>query len=385
MITVGMEIVPMLTPRIQHKGWSWVEARLELDSHALRQFSPWDYTLRKASAQERAELGDLAARAKELERQGRALSETSEWSADESECIALEEQAIEERRKIIQEGLKTWAPEDKGHAGVIVTVTRQGDPEIIRGLVREGDRKARAFSRSARAGAASNVTGHSRETTAVAVRPTADCSEKLLRRLAAHRTAALQVVMSRNTQVTLATLTHALALRVFGSDSFGTRSALQVTLQLQEHALLAAADDLKSSAAWEALQTTKAAWVERLPEQRGDWLGWLIALDQLALLELLAFCSALSVSALPSAGVAASANAIADAVGLNMAEWWEPTAEGYLNHVSKAQIVEALKEAGPGLVDDTVATMKKDMLVVKSAARLSGTHWLPKRLRCAAA
>lgn len=35
--------------------------------------------------------------------------------------------------------------------------------------------------------------------------------------------------MLRNTQVTLATLTHAFALRVFGADSFGMPSALQVT------------------------------------------------------------------------------------------------------------------------------------------------------------
>lgn len=171
---------------------------------------------------------------------------------------------------------------------------------------------------------------------------------------------------------------------MFGADSFGSRSALQVTPQLQEHALLAAADDLKGSGAWKALQTAKAAWVERLPERRGDWLGWLIALDQHDLLELLAFCSALNVSALPSAGVAASANAIADALGLDMADWWQPTAEGYLNHVSKMQIVEALKEAGPGLVDDGVAAMKKDVLVVKAAARLAGTRWLPRALRRAA-
>jgi ParB family chromosome partitioning protein len=130
---------------------------------------------------------------------------------------------------------------------------------------------------------------------------------------------------------------------VFGADSFGTRSAMQVAPQLQEHALLAAADDLKGSAAREAMQTGKAAWVERLQEQRGELLGWLVALDQHDLLELLAFCSALSVSALPSEGVAASAIAIAAAVGLNMADWWEPTAEGSLNHVSKAQIVEALR------------------------------------------
>ncbi|MEP6876607.1 MAG: hypothetical protein ABI887_19800 [Burkholderiales bacterium] len=107
----------------------------------------------------------------------------------------------------------------------------------------------------------------------------------------------------------------------------------------------------------------------------------MIALDQHDLLQLLAFCSASSINALPSAGVAPSASALADAVGLNMADWWEPTAAGYLNHVSKAQIVEALKEAGPGLVDDGVAAMKKDALVVKVAARLAGTHWLPKQLR----
>jgi ParB family chromosome partitioning protein len=378
---LAVEKLEALATDARAEGWSWAEARVELDSHALRQFTPCEHTLRKASSQERAELADLSAREKELERQERARSGASEWSADEAECIALEEQAIEERRKAIQNGLKTWAPEDKAHAGVIVTVTREGDPEIIRGLVREIDRKARAASRKARAGAASEVTGDRAEAPTAAARRTADCSEKLLRRLAAHRTAALQVVMSRNTQVALAVLTHAFALRVFGADSFGARSALQVTPQLQEHALLATADDLKGSAAWEAMQTAKASWIERLPEQRGDWLGWLIALDQQDVLELLAFCSALSINALPSAGDTSSANAIADALGLNMADWWEPTAEGYLNHVSKTQIVEALKEAGPGLVDDGIAAMKKNVLVVKAAVRLAGTHWLPKPLR----
>ncbi|CAN5783308.1 ParB/RepB/Spo0J family partition protein [soil metagenome] len=382
---LAIEKLESLAIHVRAEGWSWVEARVELDSHALRQFTPCEHTLRKASPQERAELADLAARAKELERQGRVLSAAGEWSADEAECIALEEQAIEERRKAIQDGLKIWATEDKAHAGVIVTVTRQGDPEVIRGLVREADRKARVRSRKARGGAASDATGDAVGSSVVAVPRTFDCSEKLLRRLAAHRTAALQVVMSRNTQVALAALTHAFALRVFGADSFGSRSALQVTPQLQEHALLAAADDLKGSPAWQALQTARAEWLERLPEQRGDWMGWLIALDQHDLLELLAFCSALSVTALPSAGVAASANVIADALGLNMVDWWEPTAEGYLNHVSKAQIVEALKEAAPGLVDDGVTAMKKDVLVLKAAARLAGTHWLPMPLRRAAA
>lgn len=83
---------------------------------------------------------------------------------------------------------------------------------------------------------------------------------------------------------------------------------------------------------------------------------------------------------MPSIGAASDANALAKAVGLDMADWWEPTAQGYLNHVPKAQIVQALKEARPDLADDGVGAMKKDVLVVKAASRLAGKQWLPAML-----
>ena len=99
------------------------------------------------------------------------------------------------------------------------------------------------------------------------------------------------------------------------------------------------------------------------------------------LIDLLALCSALTANALPSAGAAGSANAIAAALGLDMADWWEPTAEGYLNHLPKAQIIAALKEAGPELAGGGVDSMKKDALVTAAASRLAGTRWLPEPLR----
>jgi hypothetical protein len=61
--------------------------------------------------------------------------------------------------------------------------------------------------------------------------------------------------------------------------------------------------------------------------------------------------------------------------------WWEPTAEGFLNHVSKGQIVLALREAGLDRAADGVETMKKDGLVTTAVARLKGTRWLPAPLR----
>ena len=156
---------------------------------------------------------------------------------------------------------------------------------------------------------------------------------------------------------------------------------MQITATAASHALVSVADDLKAGRAFQVVEAAKATWRERLPDQRAEWFGWLIALPQSELLELLGLCAALTVNALPAAGAAYDANAIASAASLDMADWWEPTAEGFLNHVSKAQIVQALKDAGPDLARDGVEGMKKDVLVNTAVARLAGKRWLPTALR----
>ena len=206
-------------------------------------------------------------------------------------------------------------------------------------------------------------------------------SESLAKRLAAHRTIALQLMLSRSTPVALAALAHVLVQRVFATDYRRASSALQITTQLPEAALQSVADDLEQGAAWQAVEAARLAWKVRLPEQTSTWFAWLIALPQAELLDLLALCGALTLNTLPSAGATSDTNAIAEAVNLDMADWWEPTAQGYLNHVPKAQIVQALKEAGPDLADDGVGAMKKDVLVVKAVSRLAGRRWLPAPLR----
>ena len=374
-----------LAAQVRDQGWAWVETRIEVDSHALRQFAPCDHVLREPTLQEQEELGALSRRSDELDRQAQALDDAPEWSADEAEVIDLEEQDIAARRKAIHDDLKTWAPEATAHAGAIVTVNREGDAEVIRGLVREADRKALAAAQKVVSGPTGGAADHVPDTAefgADAVeRRTPDCSESLAKRLAAHRTVALQVMLSRNTPVALASLAHVFVQRAFGDEYRRAGSALQITTQPSAHMLLSVADDLKESAAWQAVEAAKLTWKARLPEQSGTWFAWLIALPQAELLDLLALCAALTLNALPSTGAASDSSALAEAVGLDMADWWEPTAQGYLNHVPKAQIVQALKEAGPDLAEDGVGAMKKDVLVVKAASRLAGKRWLPAMLR----
>ena len=305
-------------------------------------------------------------------------------SARTAERINLEEQDIAAHRKAIHDRLKFWKPEAKRHAGVIVTINREGDAEIIRGLVREADRKRMAGALMAARGPERGASGTAGTAGTVAAGTEAraqDCSEGLLRRLSAHRTVALQAVLARNTPLALAALALVFVRHVFGDDYRRAASALQVTPQPSANALVAAADDLAQSSGWLAMEAAKQAWKARLPQESSEWLIWLIGLPQAELLGLLALCTSLTVNALPSAGACVEVNALAEAVGLDMADWWEPTPEGYRNHVPKARIVQALKEADPTLADDGVGNMKKDVLVAKAASRLAGKRWLPPQLR----
>jgi ParB family chromosome partitioning protein len=385
---LAVEKLEALAVSARAEGWKWVEARLSVDSQALRQFAPSGHVNRKPTAAEQEELDALACRAAELEQQAQALDDAPEWSTDEAEMIDLEEQDIAARCKAIHEALKSWPPEQKAHAGVIVTIGRDGDVEVMRGLVRDEDRKAIAAAVRSKgatgpgsADDASDDEPHSASSLAAPERRAPGCSEALTKRLAAQRTMALQAMLAQNAAVALASVLHVFVLRTFGADYPREASALQVSPQLSVYALEAAADDLKTSRAWLAVQQAKDAWQARLPEQQGEWFGWLLGLSQAELIDLLALCSALTVNALPTAGAAGSANAIAAALGLDMADWWEPTAEGYLNHVPKAQIMVALKEAGPELAGGGVEALKKDALVTAAASRLDGTRWLPEPLR----
>lgn len=384
---LATEKLDALAGTVREEGWKWVEARLSVDSMALRQFAPCAYTNRKPTAAEQEELDALERRGAELEQQAQALDDAPEWSPDEAEMIDLEEQDIAARRKVIHEALKTWTPEQKAHAGVIVTIGRDGDVEVMRGLVRDEDRKAIAAAVGAK-GAKQHrdpgVVGDDEGAPSMSMAPerrVPGCSDALMKRLAAHRTIAMQAMLAQNTAVALAAVVHVFVLRTFGAEYPREASALQVTPQLSAFALEAMADDLKASRAWNAMQQAKEAWRARLPEDQSEWLGWLIGLPPAELIDLLALCGALTVNALPAAGAEGSANAIAAALGLDMADWWEPTAEAYLNHVPKAQIVAALKEAGPELAGGGVEAMKKDALVSAAASRLAGTRWLPEPLR----
>ncbi len=368
---------------VRYEVWAWVEARIELDSAALRAFARCEPGVRAPSADERKALAELDQRSKELDAEQQALDDNDTWTPADGERIDLEEQDIEARRKAIQVGRQVWRDDDKARAGVIVTVGRDGSTEVIRGLIRAEDlRSAKADARSRSAGKQATATGEHEPATTDSAEARAPFSETLLRRLAAHRTAALQAVLARDAHAPLVALTHVLALQVFERFGLEARSALQITARPPRHELLRAADDLPAGRAWTDLEARRAVWLERLPQAESGWLDWLAALPQPELLNLLGLCAA-GLALVPT-GPASAAGGLERLAGLDMRHWWEPTPEAFLNHVSKAQIAQALKEGGAGSEASAASGMKKDELANLAATKLAGKGWLPEPLKAVA-
>jgi ParB family chromosome partitioning protein len=126
--------------------------------------------------------------------------------------------------------------------------------------------------------------------------------------------------------------------------------------------------------------------LERLPEPDKLW-AWLGDQTDEKVLEFLACCVAVTVNAVRRKGDGHQqarsdhADMLAEAVGLDMADWWEPSGDRYLNRVPKAQIVTAISEAVSPEAAETLRPMKKDAMALKAGEFLAVRRWLPEALR----
>ena len=146
------------------------------------------------------------------------------------------------------------------------------------------------------------------------------------------------------------------------------------------------AENIEQSRAAMAIEEKYRLWKERIEAagQGGENLfGWLLEQPQQDLLDLLAFCVAASINTVSSRenGPSDDVAALMNALTLDMADWWEPTPENYLSHVSKDRIIEVVGEAVSPQIAQTMTTMKKSELVEAAEKHLSGLRWLPDNLK----
>ncbi len=351
---------------VRAEGWSWCDVRSRFDTSDRLRFRTLPQSRRDFTAQEAEALAALRARAKAAEEAVSVSDDDDEAYEDrvaEAERLAAQVEAFEA-------SAVHWSAEDLARAGAVVTFER-GRLLVWRGLVRPARTDGIASFDGPAAGRAQEEAAPAR----------AEFSERLMLSLTAHWTAAIQASLIARTDVALALLAQRLAMSVF--LPLGA-SKLRISLHTCDGLLEKAAPDLAGSRAGSAIDAARSRWEAMVPKQPAALLRWLLAQPRETVLELIAFCTAVAFDAM--AGTVGQrerdeTQPLAQALALDMADWWQPTAGGYFEALSKAKIAQTVAEVLGADQAAGLADMKKADAARVAEQRLAGTRWVPAPLR----
>lgn len=362
---------------VRAEGWAWVDATLGVTYADLHAFQRAPKERREPNKREAARIEKLQTKMHELaEAVDAALDADDEEKAD---ALQEEGETLGEQLQALEDGLQGYGANVKAAAGAIVSIDRNGEAVIHRGLMREVEAKALRTLERLRQGFSGEDAENNDEGEDDKQPKSVAMSDRLAQRLSAHRTAALQIEVARHPQAALAAVVHGMVQTVLQERRYGLNRdslPLGVSLKVQDR-LEGMAPDWPHSAAAVALRELQQVAGEALPEDSAELFAALLAKPQDELVRLLAVCVASTVDVVtPRATPRQPGAELAQAVGLDMAAWWKPTAEGYFKHVSKAVILDAVGAFAPESVTRLAKLKKAD--IASEAERLAdGTGWMP--------
>ncbi len=207
--------------------------------------------------------------------------------------------------------------------------------------------------------------------------------DRLLTELTAHRTLALRLELGYRFDVAFLAVLHALCLRVFYHYALDTC----LDLDVKSVTFGAQAPGLNDTVLARTLAQRHQDWSAKMPKQPDDLWATLTAMGELHREALFAHCVGLSVNGVfevysrrPKA--LAHADVLARAVDLNTAAaGWAPTVDNYLGRVTKARIVQAVREAKGSQAAQAIEPLKKGDMAERAQELLAGSGWLPEPLR----
>jgi ParB family chromosome partitioning protein len=382
---------------IRADGWKWVEAAISF---------PYGHTsgMRRVYA-EPAEMS-----AEEIARYHAAKAE---YDALDAKYAEMEEADQDIEDKLDQLGAEldgfsdrpqAYDPVQKAIAGAFVTLGANGQLQVEAGFVRpedeprvqvdDDDEEADGGDRDASQSdedSANGVVVNGRSTNGgsdAAEEPEEDgikpLPERLVFDLTAQKTLALRNALASDVDIAFVTVLHALVLQVF--YRFAKDSCLEVTMTSNSFGQV---QGLAETPWAKEIAERHDAWDRDLPDETTDLWEFLLGLDEASRKALLAHCVSLSLNAVVEPwnrrpGALAHADALASTLGFDMVTaGWEPTVDNYLGRVTKARIVQAVREARGEDSAQLIDHMKKDLMAREAARLLEGSNWLAEPLRLA--
>lgn len=386
---------------IAAEGWKWVETAVSFPfghAHGLRVLTG---TPLETSSDEEATREALQAEYNQL-------SEDHDGVEELPDDVDQRMGELESALSALDDMPLSFTMEDMAIAGAFVSLNAQGALVVERGFVRAEDEPKIANNNNDDDAHHDDGDGHADhgnaqngpvaddhvhdadgDDEADGIKPLPD---RLMSELTAHRTLALRDAVASNPHVALTALLHRLVSGTFlRANASGALEASVRTVHFP-----AQAEDLADCPSAKSVDDRHQRWAGMIPNDEGALWTWLEDLDLEFRLELLAHCVSFGVNALYEranpygAGISShglkqrfeQADRLARATGLDMAAaGWKPTVGNYLGRVTKARIVEAVREGAGERAAELIGHLKKGDMAREAERLLDGTGWLPEPLR----
>jgi ParB family chromosome partitioning protein len=376
------------------EGWKWVEAAFDFPyghTSGLRRF----YGERAEYSEE--ELARNNALKAEYDKLDAEYAEADDYS-EETEA-RLEE--LSNALDALNDRAYSFDPEDVARGGAFISLAANGEPKIERGFVRPEDEPlaelesseaddsdhygqgetdaAAAFANGGISVNGKPVGFEEPEEDDGKVRP---LSDRVIEDLTAARTVALRNALANDPVMAFIAALHVAVLKIF--YRYGADSCLEITLQ---HTAFSQTQGLGDTVWAKEIEQRQESWGYDLPGNADEVWNYLIALDQDSRMALFAHCVSLSVNTTVQAWnrrtkETAHAKQLARSLEFGMvAAGWTPTVDNYLGRVTKAHILQAVREAKGEQAVQLIDHLKKLDMAREAARLLEGSGWLPEVLR----
>ena len=376
------------------EGWKWIEAAPDFaygHHFGLRQLRGDTVLL---TADEEATRDALRAEYDQLEEEYAAVD-------DIPEAIDQRMTEIETMLGTLDDRPVAFDPEEITRAGAFVSIDGAGALKVERGYIRPEDELTIPSDPEADMGVHGGSAEPDHATSYAATgsstvhrnpEPAAEPEEedgikplpdRLLTELTAHRTLALRNAIGEEPEVAFLAALHALCLRLF--YGYALNSCLE--LDVKSVTFNTQAPGLNDSPVAQTLTDRHEFWLASMPKQPEDLWATLSSLAEQSRQSLFAHCVGLSVNGVHEAynrrpQALAHADVLAKLVDLDLAAaGWTPTVDTYLGRVTKARILQAVREAKGEQAAQLIDHLKKGEMAEKAEALLAGSGWLPEPLR----
>ncbi len=360
------------------EGWKWAQDHLDFPhAHGLRRTYPHPVEL---STEDQIALDAVQAEFNSWTDR----HETDEELADEVDARFGELEAEIER---LEAKRQAYDPDYIARGGAFIILNHDGTVRIERGFIRTEDERPQPESElagdaSERPDAESNDGPSAKDGEADEEENDSLLSDILVRDLTAHRTLGLRLNLSEQPETAIVAATHALAAQIFylGADVH------VVGIEPVKTDLAGHADGIEDAPTGKAWADRHANWARQMPRDVTGLWSFVAELDHDSRMALFAHCVALTVNAvkLPwerKPRAQATADRLAEAVSLDMTGYWRPTVRTYFGRITKARILEAVREGVSHEAADRMADTKKPEMAEAAEQLLAATDWLPVLMR----